>query len=96
MPFYHVCGMFYPQTEALQRQNQTAFNEHLAQDKPRLKLAGPLYDAAKTRVGWMIIVEADDLAQAETYLASSPFRIADLYSSSAVYAFEPEVGRISG
>jgi uncharacterized protein YciI len=74
---------------------QAAFNEHLAQSSPRVKLAGPLKARDGNWVGHVIIVEADDFDQAQRYASRSPYHQAGLYERMEVERFDIVAGRLN-
>ncbi|HEX4736750.1 MAG TPA: hypothetical protein VH331_04225 [Allosphingosinicella sp.] len=71
-----------------------AVNEHLAQPFRRTHLAGYLCRDGGRRAGVMMLIEADDFAQAEGFLRQSPFLKADLYERVETLEYALEVGRL--
>jgi uncharacterized protein YciI len=61
--------------------------EHLAwleANKARVLLAGPFLDGAGQMTGSMLVIEADDEADAKAFLAGDPFARVGLFSASEV------------
>jgi uncharacterized protein YciI len=54
--------------------------------------AGPLRDASGKRAGMMVIFEHDSRADAEAFVADSPYVKADLYEDHRLYEYVNEVG----
>jgi uncharacterized protein YciI len=55
---------------------------HLAhvRSSGRTRLAGPLLDDAETVAGSFLVIEAADRADAESWCAADPFRLAGVYA----------------
>ncbi|MDB5692828.1 MAG: hypothetical protein JWO81_1891 [Alphaproteobacteria bacterium] len=91
---FAVTGILKPGAEAKLAGLQEAFNEHLAQPFRRIRLAGALRSADRSRTGFMVLLEADRFDQAEAYLRESPIFRADLYERVDVAEYELQVGRL--
>lgn len=50
----------------------------------RVRLGGPFLDESGSMIGSLIILEADDLAQAQRFAADDPYTKAGLFSSTTV------------
>ncbi len=62
------------------RPNHVAFLTDL-NDRGILKIAGPFLDADEKPCGSLVIIKADDLAQAQSIAARDPYAIAGLFAS---------------
>ena len=91
---FAISGWFRPDSEALRAATHEAFNEHLAQRTPRVRLAGPLRDAACARAGVLILLDARDFEAAQAFLRTSPYTLAGLYERVDVHALSVEVGSL--
>ena len=93
---YAVTGFLKEGAEGRLADLQDAFNEHLAQPYRHLRIAGTLCDAGGRRKGFLALVEADSMDEAEAYLHESPLYRAGLYDRSEVAEYEIQVGAIAG
>ncbi|HTI65910.1 MAG TPA: YciI family protein [Caulobacteraceae bacterium] len=91
---YLLKATFKPGVEAQRHAIHDAFSAHIAQSHPRVRLGGSLQDEAGGRVGVLIILEADDRAQAERFVASSPYTKAGLYARTEIERLDLEVGTL--
>ena len=93
---YVVTGWLKPDSEASLERLQGEFNEHLSQPFRRVRLAGARRDADGRRSGFLALIEAPDLAAAETYLRESPVFKADLYAEVDVAELDIQLGSFGG
>lgn len=65
-----------------------AHKAYLAQAPLKVVLAGPLLDeTGNTRVGSLLIVEADSLQEAQAFSAGDPFRQFDVWASARIHSY---------
>ena len=70
------------------------FNEHLAQPVRNLSAAGVLRDKQGRRRGYLALLEADKIEDAEGFLQESPFYQEDLYDRVDVFEYDVEIGTV--
>ncbi|QUD86994.1 YciI family protein [Phenylobacterium montanum] len=58
----------------------------------RIKVAGPLLDAAEQMKGSMFVIEAENAAEVEAFSAADPYRTAGLFESVTVQPWRVTVG----
>ncbi len=56
---------------------------------PVVRLAGPFFNDRNEMVGSLLIIEADDMAAAQAWLADEPFFKAGLFATSEISAWKP-------
>ncbi len=76
---FAIMGFFKPGIDTAPQRLQADWNEHLGQPLLHIRLAGALRDADGRRIGYMVVLEANGIEQAEDYLRSSPYFAAHLY-----------------
>lgn len=54
-----------------------------------VKLGGPFLDANGNMAGSMIVIEASDIAAAQTWAANDPYAKAGLFAGSDIRAWKP-------
>ncbi len=59
---------------------------------PRLRLAGPLYDAAGRFAGSVLVIAAESAAEAEALLEGDPYRRGGVWRSCRLFGFLPAAG----
>lgn len=59
-----------------------------------VKIGGPLLDAAGEMTGSMLLIEADDLAAAEAFVANDPYVKAGLFERSELRPFKLTLGSL--
>ena len=89
---YMVTARFKPGVEAEHAALSSAFNDHMAQPLLRIRLVGALLDEAGARQGVLLIMEADERAQLDHFLANSPYVRAGLYRSVDIDVLQIEAG----
>lgn len=60
----------------------------------RVKIGGPLLDAAGEMTGSMLVIEADDLAAAEAFVANDPYVKAGLFERAELRPFKLTLGSL--
>jgi uncharacterized protein YciI len=90
--FYLVAGYLKPGAEERLIDVQDDFNEHLAQSE--IVVAGALRNEVRKRVGYLAVIDAVDLDDAQTFLSESPLSLGDFYERTEVLEFDLEVGRL--
>lgn len=91
---FALTGRFRPDVEAERDARHEAFGEHIAQRSPRVRMAASIRDAAGARRGAFILLEAEDVAQAQRFLEASPYHQAGLYERVDIDLLEVEVGSL--
>lgn len=91
---FAITGTLKPGGDALIPGVQDAFNEHLAQPYRHIRLAGMTRGADRQRTGFMVLLEADSFADAESYLHESPLFQAGAYERTEVAEYVLEVGHV--
>ena len=73
---------------------QTTRPDHLAylNETGAVSQAGPLLNAAEEMVGSLIILEVDDLADAENWAANDPYAKAGLFQSVELIPWKRVIG----
>ena len=89
-----TAGIFKQGVENRLLELHNEWNEHLSQPNRMISLFGALRDKEGKRVGYLALLEAGNFAEAESYLAQSPFYQNDLYERVQVAEFIPQIGRI--
>jgi uncharacterized protein YciI len=69
---------------------------HVETHIARYFVAGPLKDAAGTAIGSLLVVEAEDEADARAFLAQDPYAAAKLWDRIDVAAFAAAAGTAVG
>lgn len=92
--FFAITALLSAEGEKSIAEMPEAFNEHLAQPFRHVRLAGSLHSGEGERVGFLILIEADTVAEAEAYLHESPVSQAQGYKHTEILEFRPEIGRI--
>ena len=85
---------YKPGIEAQHAALEVAFGDHMRQPLLHIHLAGVLCDSGGARVGFMALMEADDLQVVQAFIQSSPYTEAGLYASVQVDTLNLEVGRL--
>jgi uncharacterized protein YciI len=93
---YAVTLMLKDDTESRIERIQAELNEHLSQPFRHVRVAGPLCAGDGRRKGYMVLIEADRIEDAETYLHESPIYRAGLHERAEVFEFQIQMGRIDG
>jgi len=91
---YAITAHFRPGAEPTRQAIHEQYNEHLQQRHPHVRLAGPLRDEEGNRIGVLILLDADDRAQAERFTQASPYTRADLYERVEIASLDIEVGSL--
>jgi uncharacterized protein YciI len=92
--FFAVTAILNAEGEQRLPELQEAFNEHLAQPFRHVRLAGTLHSGEGRKIGYMVVIEAEALSDAEAYLAESPIAQAQGYGRTEILEFRPQVGRV--
>ena len=91
---FAVIGLFKQPRPIPGADFEAAVNEHLAQPAFRIVNAGYLRDEKGEPVGVMALLDVESIAQANTFLRSSPFHMGGHYERVEVAAYDVEVGRL--
>jgi uncharacterized protein YciI len=92
--FFAVTAILNAEGEERLPELQEAFNEHLAQPYRHVRLAGTLHSDQGRKIGYMVLIESDTIAEAEAYLQESPVARAQGYERTEILEFRPQVGRV--
>lgn len=85
---YLVAGILKSGMESQLQEHAADFNEHLAQPFRRIRLASVLRNEKRTPTGYVAVIEAQDFADAESYMQQSPFYRAGLYERIDIAEFD--------
>jgi uncharacterized protein YciI len=89
---YMVTARFKPGMEAQHEALSGDFGEHMRQPLLHIWLVGALLDDAGGRAGVLLMMEAEERAQVERFLDSSPYSQAGLYRSIDIDVLRIEAG----
>ena len=89
---FAVTAIFKPDAASARDALLGEFNSHLMQTAIHIRLAGALKDQAGARTGVLLLIETDDRAQIEAFVAGSPYSRNALYQSVDVRELDVEVG----
>jgi len=89
---YIVTARFKPGVEARHAALAGEFADHMAQPLLRIRMVGALLDGEGRREGVLLMMEADDPAQVDHFIDSSPYKRAGLYRSIDIDVLEIEAG----
>ncbi len=90
---FAVHGTFKPDIEARRLAAHAEFSEHLRQTVLRIRLACALHDGTR-RTGVLLLIEAEDRATVERFVASSPYTRAGLYARTEIDQSDIEAGSL--
>lgn len=91
--YFLLVGHFHPHIEDRHRLGvQADFNEHMMQEHPRIRLAGPLKDKNGRWTGHAFIVETDTEDEAQRFAEHSPYHKAGFYERFDVSQFDVSAG----
>lgn len=71
--------------------------DHLAYvdaNRDRLKLAGPMFNAAGEMAGSLFILDVEDEAAVEAFSAADPYRLNNVFEKIEVRGFKVSVGAL--
>ena len=71
-----------------------AFSDHLASHNPRIRIGGPLRDAAGAKSGVFYIAESPDRDAMAAFARASPYSVADVYESVTIDEITLEIGHM--
>jgi len=89
---YAWMGFLKADTGPIPQSVQQQTTDFLGQPSIPIHFAGPLRDPAGRRAGMMMVFEGDSREAAETFVATSPYLLADLYEDHRLYEYTNEVG----
>lgn len=88
MPLFVMYGLDGPQGPELRRTTRPAHLEWINLNAARVQAAGPMMSEDGSRpVGSLLIIEANDLPDAEAFLSQDPYTIAGLWARADVRPF---------
>lgn len=95
MPYYCVHAFDHPGSLEARRRLRDAHRARLRQhDHPVVvRIGGPLLDDEGEMIGSMLVIEAENRAQVEAYLAGDPYVLGGLYRQTAINAFNWGLGQ---
>ena len=91
---YTVFSRITPDAAPLSDRQANEFNDYLQQPVLRIHLAGWVKDDQGRKVGGLVILEAPDLATAQSFARASPLHKAGVTATLHVDAFFPEIGAL--
>jgi uncharacterized protein YciI len=91
---FSIVAHFKPGAAAKTPETAAAFTSHLEQPLTPIRLAGALRDAKGEQTGFMVLLEAQSFAAADSFVKTSPETEAGLYERVDIAQLDPEVGRI--
>jgi uncharacterized protein YciI len=92
--FYAISAILAEGAESKIESMVGDFNEHLSQPFRRVRLAGPLCDPEGRKKGYLVVIEADSIKDAETYLHESPIFRAGLYERAELFEYQIQIGTL--
>ncbi|MDR3510522.1 MAG: YciI family protein [Caulobacteraceae bacterium] len=63
-------------------------------NRERLKLAGPMFDAAGRMAGSLFILDVEDEAAVEAFSAADPYRLNNVFERVEIRGFKVSVGAL--
>lgn len=93
MPLYCFYCRDGEQNEQLRQRHLAAQREWMAEHAENYRVAGPLTNAKGEFVGSLLIIEADDEAEARATVNEDPYLVGGVWQSIRVDRFEPVKGR---
>lgn len=89
---YVWIGFLKPDAEPIPESVLVQTTGFLSQPFISIRAAGPLRDTFGKRAGMMMLFEDESREAAESFVASSPYLVADLYEDHRLYEFANEIG----
>jgi uncharacterized protein YciI len=89
---YMITARFKPGVEERHAALAGEFVQHVRQPLLRIRLVGAITDEAGRKVGVLTMMEADDRAKIDHFLALSPYVREGLYESVQVELLQIETG----
>ena len=93
MPLFVLTATDKPNTAELRLATRPAHVDYV-RGSGRVKIGGPLLDAAGEMAGSLLIIEADDLAACEAFIADDPYVKAGLFEHTDLRAFKLTLGSL--
>lgn len=89
MAYYVVHALDKADKSEIRLANRPAHRARLRnpEEPVRVHVGGPLLDDAETMIGTMLIVEANDRSDVETFLSGDPYTKAGLYRSVQIHPY---------
>lgn len=87
MPLFIMTGLDKEGALELRKATRPAHLEWIGGYGDRVKLGGPLLSEDGDPIGSLIMIETDDLAQAQQIFAEDPYTTAELWSEQTVRQF---------
>ena len=94
MPLFVLIGIDKPAALPVRLANREA---HLAFVQARLgvlRLAGPFLDEADGPIGSMLVIEVENLAEAQAFQANDPYAVAGLFERTELRPWRLTVGAL--
>lgn len=79
-------------TTPLRQAHGAAHMAHVEAHLDRYRIAGPLKDADGVTIGSLLIVDAEDAADARAFLETDPYHAAGFWGEISIHAFLPAAG----
>ena len=92
MPLFTLTGRDRPDGFALRAATRDTHLAYLAAAGERVRLGGPWLDGEGRSIGSLVILEADDVAEAEAFAQADPYARAGLFAETRVEPWKLVVG----
>ena len=92
MPLFVLHCVDKPNALELRMATREAHLAYVGARKEKLKLGGPMLDAAGNMAGSMLILDVADLAEAQAFAAGDPYSQAGLFQRVAIHAYQATLG----
>ena len=92
--FFVVVGRFRKGAEQACAELTSEFSDHLASNRPRIRVGGPLRDEGGAKAGVFYITEAPSREVVADFAHSSPYALANLYESMNIDEMTLEIGNM--
>ena len=92
---FAITAVFRPNLVGETKDHGPAFNEHLSQTTPRVRLAARMRSGAGAESGIFVILDAVDQAAAHAFVDASPYQKAGLYQTCTINEIDVEVGTLN-
>jgi len=94
MPLFAIICIDNPGGAELRDKTREAHVAYVRSQPVSVKLAGPRLDEAGAPSGSILVVEADDLAAAQSFIAGDPYKGAGVFAQCEIHPWRLLVGRI--
>lgn len=88
MPLFVLNYEDKPGSQDLRAATRPAHLEYMKSQGDKVRVGGRLMDGAGNVAGTLMVIEAQDLADAEAFSAADPYRSVDLFAKVEIKAFD--------